>query len=126
MPYEPAALVRHIRCLAGVVIPVDPTDHELLERFAAARDEAAFASIVRRHGPLVFSVCRHVLRHEQDAEDAFQATFLVLARKAASIQKNKAVGTWLHDVAYRTAMTARRAMARRRRGAKRTVATGLH
>ena len=100
------------RALAGASALVERTDHELLQHFAAARDEAAFAALVRRHGPLVFSVCRHVLHHEQDAEDAFQATFLVLARKSASIHKKEAVGGWLHGVAYRTAMNARRAMTR--------------
>jgi RNA polymerase sigma factor (sigma-70 family) len=121
MPPEPAAILRQIRALAGASTTLERTDHELLQDFAAARDEAAFAALVRRYGPLVFSVCRHVLRHEQDAEDAFQATFLVLARKAASIHKKEAVGGWLHGVAYRTAMNARRAMTCRRKRDRRAA-----
>jgi RNA polymerase sigma factor (sigma-70 family) len=90
------------------------TDGQLLESFLARREEAAFEALVRRHGPMVLSVCRRVLRHAQDAEDAFQATFLVLVRKAASIQPRELVGNWLYGVAYRTALKARTSTARRR------------
>jgi RNA polymerase sigma factor (sigma-70 family) len=85
----------------------DLTDAVLLERYTSRREEAAFAALVRRYSPLVLSVCRRVLHHEQDAEDAFQAVFCVLAQKAASIRQRAAVGAWLHAVAFRIARKAR-------------------
>jgi RNA polymerase sigma factor (sigma-70 family) len=92
---------------------VDLTDAQLLGRFIAARDEAAFAALVRRHGPMVLGLCRRLLRHAHDAEDCFQATFLVLARKAAVVRRG-AVAGFLYAVAYRTALEARAQSARRR------------
>jgi RNA polymerase sigma factor (sigma-70 family) len=89
------------------------TDGQLLECFVTHGDDAAFAALVRRHGPMVFNVCRRVLRHAQDAEDAFQATFLVLVRKAGSIARRELLGNWLYGVAYRTALEARSAAGRR-------------
>jgi cytochrome c peroxidase len=83
------------------------SDQHLLRQFTDQRDEAAFGALLRRHGPMVLDVCRGVLSDEADAEDAFQATFLILARKAASIRKAESVGSWLHGVAYRTALKAR-------------------
>src|SRR5829696_3624634 len=91
-----------------------PTDRELVRAFAATRDEAAFAEIVRRHGPMVLAVCRRVLADAPEADDAFQAVFLVLARRAGSVGRPERLGGWLHGVAVRCARYARRAAARRR------------
>lgn len=89
------------------------TDGQLLGCFIAQRDDAAFAALVRRHGPMVWGVCRRLLE-QHDAEDAFQATFLVLVRKAASIVSRERVGNWLYGVAHQTALQARRNITRRR------------
>jgi RNA polymerase sigma factor (sigma-70 family) len=99
-------------CLAPVP---EQTDAELLQRFTRARDERAFALLVERHGPLVWSVCRRILTGAQDAEDAFQATFLVLARRTDSLQNPELLGSWLYGVANRTARKARAQAYRRRR-----------
>src|SRR5437773_1245228 len=88
-------------------------DGQLLERYVRHGDETAFAALVTRHGPLVLGVCRRVLRHQQDTEDAFQAAFVVLARKARSICKQTSLASWLYKVAYRIALRARAANARR-------------
>src|SRR6516162_5867968 len=84
----------------------DLSDEDLLERFTSRQDEAAFGVLVRRYGRLVLAVCRRVLGHEQDAEDAVQVVFCVLARRAGSIRKRGAVGAWLHAVAHRVAQKA--------------------
>src|SRR5579864_5103386 len=105
-------LMRHIEGLAAGRAARPGTDRQLLDDFAARRDESAFTSLVARHGPLVLRVCRRVLGHEQDAEDAFQATFLVLAGNSKTIRKPEALADWLHGVAYRTAMNAKRSAAR--------------
>jgi RNA polymerase sigma factor (sigma-70 family) len=107
-------VLRHLRTAAATQGSRDLPDVELLQRFGEQRDAAAFTALVQRHGRLVLNVCRHVLHHHQDAEDAFQATFLVLARNAASIRKGQAVGSWLHGVAFRVSIQAKRAAARRR------------
>jgi RNA polymerase sigma factor (sigma-70 family) len=95
-------------------------DGELLGRFIERHDETALAALVKRHGPMVWGVCRRLLSHH-DAEDAFQATFLVLVRKAASIRSRELVGNWLYGVAHQTALLARRTAARR--GAKEVQVT---
>jgi RNA polymerase sigma factor (sigma-70 family) len=91
------------------------SDRELIERFLADHEEPAFHALLRRHGPMVFRVCRRALSNEQDVEDAFQATFLVLAREARAIRKREALASWLHGVAYRVALDARKAHTRRRK-----------
>jgi RNA polymerase sigma factor (sigma-70 family) len=90
------------------------TDGQLLERYIQTREEAVFAALLHRHGAMVWGVCRRVLREDEDAEDAFQATFLVLVRKAASVVPREKVGNWLYGVARQTALYARATTARRR------------
>jgi DNA-directed RNA polymerase specialized sigma24 family protein len=111
---HPSTVLRHLRNLVVAPGTQDLSDAQLLRRFAAHHEEGAFAALVQRHGRLVWGVCQHVLRHEQDAEDAFQATFLVLARKAESIRKGDALACFLHETAYRVALRARRDAAIRR------------
>jgi RNA polymerase sigma factor (sigma-70 family) len=111
---QAAVLLRHVRQqVAGPAGDAD-TDRALLKQFAVAGDEAAFATLVRRHGSLVLRVCRHVLGNTHDAEDAFQATFLVLARKAGTTAWQDSLAGWLHEVASRVALKARTAGCRRR------------
>src|SRR5258708_27496243 len=92
------------------------SDAQLLERFLTQRDELAFEMLVWRHGSMVLNVCRRVLRDAHEAEDAFQATFLIFVRKLGSIGKRQAVGSWLYKVAYRVALRARERAALRRPG----------
>jgi RNA polymerase sigma factor (sigma-70 family) len=106
------AALRHLRGLLAAEQAGQMPDGELLERFVRRREEAAFAALVRRHGPLVFGVCRRVLHNRHDAEDAFQAAFLALARHAAAVGRGS-VGGWLYRVAYRVAVKARARALRR-------------
>ncbi len=105
-----------------------PTDARLLEGFLARHDEDAFAALLRRHGPMVLGVCRRLLHNEADAEDAFQATFLVFVRKAGSIRPRGMVGNWLYGVAHRTARKARamhsKRLLRERKAAQSTTTLG--
>jgi RNA polymerase sigma factor (sigma-70 family) len=107
-------VIRHLRRAALRGPGEGPTDGQLLGTFVACRDGAAFEALLRRHGPMVLSVCRRVLGDAHGAEDAFQATFLVLVRKAAGLRSRELVGNWLYGVAYRTAMKARAMSAKRR------------
>jgi serpin B len=102
------SVLRHLGARAGGEPAAGLADAQLLERFVASGDEAAFEVLLWRYGSMVLGVCRRVLRHEQDAEDAFQAAFLVLARKAATIGRRESVAGWLHRVAFRVALRARR------------------
>jgi DNA-directed RNA polymerase specialized sigma24 family protein len=90
------------------------SEAQLLDRFRARCDSAAFEALVARHGPMVLAVCRDILRDLDDAEDAFQATFLVLVKKAGTIRGRDTLGGWLHKVAHRVAFQANAAAARRR------------
>src|SRR5437868_13572921 len=123
---EVVTFERSVRMAAGSLVNVLPRlrdvslapheaagDAELLERFVSVRDEVAFEVMLRRHGPMVFAVCRRVLRHTHDAEDAFQATFLVLAHKAAAVSPRANLAGWLHGVAHKTALKARHRAAHR-------------
>jgi RNA polymerase sigma factor (sigma-70 family) len=113
MPTPPLPIARLRRHLAALDGP-PPTDAELLVRFITARDDDAFAELVRRHGPTVLAVCRRITRNREDADDAFQATFLALARKAARLRPGVAVGGWLFGAAVRAARTALARSCRRR------------
>ncbi|MFI5457215.1 MAG: sigma-70 family RNA polymerase sigma factor [Isosphaerales bacterium] len=118
------AVLRQLRTLFNVGTIAELTDGQILERFATSRGEAAelaFAVLVERHGPMVLRVCRGVLADPDDQEDAFQATFLVLFKKARSLWVRDSLGPWLHQVAYRTASCARSAAARRRRHERRAA-----
>src|SRR5260370_19019466 len=107
-------VVRQLRGALAHQDTADRADADLWGRYVQDRDEAAFEGLVRRHGPMVMGVCRRILCNEQDAEDAFQATFFVLVRRAASLLSPSTLANWLHGVAYRTALEARSAAARRR------------
>src|SRR5262249_18630434 len=105
--------LRHVCKLAAVQTARQLGDRELLVRFVAEKDEAAFAVLVERHGAMVLGVCRRMLGSAHDAEDACQASFLVLAQKAASIRKTTSLPSWLHGVAARVASHVKRASLRR-------------
>jgi RNA polymerase sigma factor (sigma-70 family) len=107
-------VIRRIGRSAGLQHDLTLTDAQLLERFVARRDEPAFAALVARHGPMVLGVCRRLVRDAQEAEDAFQAAFLILARKAAVIQRQPLLAGWLYGVAYRVAVRSRGQTARQR------------
>src|SRR5690242_483790 len=97
------------------------TDGQLLEAFVSRREEAAVEALVRRHAGMVWGVCRRVLQSDHDTEDAFQATFLVLLRKAATIVPREMVGNWLYGVAHQTALKARATRAKQRTSEKQVM-----
>ena len=101
------------RLLKTFVVRSSATDAQLLGRFVRDRDDAAFAELVRRHGPLVLGVCRRTIADRHLADDAFQATFVVLARKVASIQSANHLGSWLYSVSHKVALRARTMAGRR-------------
>src|SRR5262245_15534380 len=111
---EPRPLGPAMRYLRQITAPSDGNqfDAELIDRFVTSNDEAAFASLVERYGPLVLGVCRRVLRDHHDAEDVFQATFLVLARKARHIRRRDALGSWIYKVAYHLSVKLRASVER--------------
>ena len=107
-------LIRRVHRAVGESVSADRTDGQLLTSFIEQREEAAFGSLVHRHGPMVWGVCRRVVGHHHDAEDAFQATFLILARKASSVRPRAGLANWLYGVALRTSKKARGTAAKRR------------
>ncbi|HKA06673.1 MAG TPA: sigma-70 family RNA polymerase sigma factor, partial [Gemmataceae bacterium] len=109
-----AALLPRVRAMLADRPAELVSDADLMRAFVASRDERAFATLVRRHGPLVLATARRIVGNPADADDVFQATFLLLARNAATIRNRNAVAGWLHGVASRMARTARRTAARRR------------
>jgi RNA polymerase sigma factor (sigma-70 family) len=104
----------YVRNLVGLPGEDRIPDEELVRRYVESRDETTFAALIRRYGPAVLRVCFRVLQRSHDAEDAFQATFLVLAQEAESLRRQASVGAWLYEVAYHVALRARRRMARQR------------
>jgi RNA polymerase sigma factor (sigma-70 family) len=122
MADDPDTLLRYLHRLGVRPDLHEVSDAALLGSFLAARDERAFAALVERHGPLVLQVCRRVLGDGDDAEDAFQATFLVLARNAGTVRRAEALAAWLHGVARRVALKARSAKARQSHGMRDLIA----
>jgi RNA polymerase sigma factor (sigma-70 family) len=118
---HPGFVLRHVRRMMAARDERSVSDQMLLDRFVRRREEAAFEALVRRHGPLVLGVCRRVLSNWHDAEDVFQGTFLVLARKAASVGERASLGSWLYRVAYHMALKVRRQKANRRKREERAA-----
>jgi RNA polymerase sigma factor (sigma-70 family) len=116
-------VLRYLRKLAAVEDSRSLEDRELLRRFLDERDQAAFAALVERHGPMLLGACRRVLRNQHDAEDVLQATFLVLARRGSAIRRPDSVGSWLYGVAYRLALKLRARQARQKECERRAAET---
>src|SRR5260370_2594597 len=109
-----AGVQQYIRRLAVDGTLAEWTDGQLLETLATPQREAAFAVLLRRHGPMVWALCRRLLRNWHDAEDAFQATFMILSRRAACIRKHQSLASWLYGVAWRVTTRANAVACRRR------------
>jgi RNA polymerase sigma factor (sigma-70 family) len=120
-PHLSAFLRRLTRGMAAQTL-ADQSDRQLVEQLLLGRDDAAFEALVRRHGPMVYRVCWRVLAQAQDAEDAFQATFLLLAQKLRTLRKHDSLASWLHGIAHRVALKARAQAAARRRHEKQASA----
>ena len=108
-----ASVLQHLRTLAHAKAYEESSDRQLLELFLAEREEAAFVALLKRHGPMVLQVCRRIQGNPHDAEEVFQATFLLFARKAGSISKPESLASWLHGVAHRLALEAKAQATRR-------------
>jgi RNA polymerase sigma factor (sigma-70 family) len=121
MATQMSKVIQHLRSALPLRPGADLTDGQLLERFVSRRETAALEALVRRHGPMVWGVCRRILSNHHDAEDALQATFLVLIRKAASVRPNSMVGNWLYGVARQTALKARATAAKQRTRVRQVV-----
>jgi RNA polymerase sigma factor (sigma-70 family) len=111
---RPNPVLQFLRRLGVAERTAGLLDRDLLQCFVRQRDDGAFAALVQRHGPMVLRVCRQVLHQEENAEDAFQATFLILSRKAATVQKRDSLASWLYGVAHHVATDLKRSLARRR------------
>jgi RNA polymerase sigma factor (sigma-70 family) len=111
---QTSKVLQHLRSTVLLQYGAGLTDGQLLDRFIEQRDDVAFAALVKRHGPMVWGVCRRILGRHHDAEDAFQVAFLILFRKARSVRPREMVANWLYGVAYQTALQARRTITRRR------------
>src|SRR5215831_21207749 len=109
-----SGFIQHLRRSVLLRDGAGLTDGQLLEQYLSRHDEAALAALVQRHAPMVWGVCRRILGSYHDAEDAFQATFLVLVRKAASIASPELLANWLYGVAHQTARKARATVAKRK------------
>jgi RNA polymerase sigma factor (sigma-70 family) len=110
-----APVIRHLRRMVRPAAGEGISDAQLLERFAVQGDEAAFELLMWRHGPMVWGLCRRILQDHHEAEDVFQATMLVLARKAGSIGQYQSIASWLYKVTYRIALRARAGSSKRAR-----------